>query len=140
MTRVAVGIIIELNRQITELEAELAAHFEAPPGPDIYLSLPGLGVILGARVLGEFGDDPNRYTTAPVRTLLAHALNLPAMLEKTLLGRNRPPRLSLVGHTKSRVLREIPMADQGGRQAHSWQLDRTSPKPPQTPLSPRMIP
>jgi hypothetical protein len=29
--------------------------------------LPGLGVFLGARVLGEFGDDPNRYTTAKCR-------------------------------------------------------------------------
>lgn len=30
----------------------------------IYRSLPGLEMILGARVLGEFGDDPNRYDTA----------------------------------------------------------------------------
>ena len=66
-TRAAVGIIIELNRQITDLEAELATHFEAHPDADIYRSLPGLGVILGARVLGEFGDDPNRYTTAKSR-------------------------------------------------------------------------
>ena len=66
-TRAAVAIIAELNRQISELEAELATHFEAHPDADIYLSLPGLGVILGARVLGEFGDDPNRYTTAKSR-------------------------------------------------------------------------
>ncbi len=66
-TRAAVGIIAELNRQIAALEAELATHFEAHPDADIYLSLPGLGVILGARVLGEFGDDPNRYTTAKSR-------------------------------------------------------------------------
>jgi transposase len=66
-TRAAVGIISELNRQITELETELATHFETHPDADIYLSLPGLGVILGARVLGEFGDDPNRYTTAKSR-------------------------------------------------------------------------
>jgi len=66
-TRAAVGIIAELNRQIADLEVELAAHFEAHPDADIYRSLPGLGVILGARVLGEFGDDPNRYTTAKCR-------------------------------------------------------------------------
>jgi transposase len=66
-TRATVGIIGELNHQIAELEAELATHFEAHPDADIYLSLPGLGVILGARVLGEFGDDPNRYTTAKCR-------------------------------------------------------------------------
>jgi transposase len=52
---------------IADLEAELATHFETHPDADIYLSLPGLGVILGARVLGEFGDDPNRYTDAKSR-------------------------------------------------------------------------
>ena len=66
-TRAAVGIITELNRQISDLEAELATHFETHPDADIYRSLPGLGVVLGARVLGEFGDDPNRYTTAKCR-------------------------------------------------------------------------
>ncbi|HZC93170.1 MAG TPA: IS110 family transposase [Mycobacterium sp.] len=66
-TRAAVGIISEINRQIAELETELATHFETHPDADIYLSLPGLGVILGARVLGEFGDNPNRYTTAKSR-------------------------------------------------------------------------
>jgi transposase len=66
-TRAAVGIIIELNRQISDLEAELATHFETHPDADIYRFLPGLGVVLGARVLGEFGDDPNRYTTAKCR-------------------------------------------------------------------------
>ena len=66
-TRAVVGIIAELNHQIADLEAELATHFETHPDADIYLSLPGLGVILGARVLGEFGDDPNRYTTAKSR-------------------------------------------------------------------------
>jgi transposase len=66
-TRAMVGIIAELNRQITDLETELATHFETHPDADIYRSLPGLGVILGARVLGEFGDDPNRYTDAKCR-------------------------------------------------------------------------
>jgi len=66
-TLAAVSIIAELNRQITDLEATLAEHFETHPDADIYRSLPGLGVILGARVLGEFGDDPNRYTTAKCR-------------------------------------------------------------------------
>ncbi len=66
-TRAAVSIIVELNHQISDLEAELSTHFETHPDADIYRSLPGLGVILGARVLGEFGDDPNRYTTAKCR-------------------------------------------------------------------------
>src|SRR6202790_1412004 len=66
-TRAGAAIIAELNRQIGELETTLAQHFEAHPDADIYRSLPGLGVVLGAWVLGEFGDDPNRYTTAKSR-------------------------------------------------------------------------
>ncbi|WP_066914849.1 IS110 family RNA-guided transposase [Mycobacterium interjectum] len=66
-TRATVSIIIELNHQISDLEAELSTHFETHPDADIYRSLPGLGVVLGARVLGEFGDDPTRYTTAKSR-------------------------------------------------------------------------
>ncbi len=66
-TTAAVHVIAELNTQIATLETELADHFETHPDADIYRSLPGLGVILGARVLGEFGDAPNRYTTAKCR-------------------------------------------------------------------------
>jgi hypothetical protein len=62
-----VSIIAGLNHQIAELEATLTEHFDTHPDADIYLSQPGLGVILGARVLGEFGDDPNRYTDAKSR-------------------------------------------------------------------------
>jgi transposase len=66
-TTAAVGIIGELNRQISDLETRLADHFEQHPDADIYLSQPGLGDVLGARALGEFGDDPDRYTTAKSR-------------------------------------------------------------------------
>jgi transposase len=66
-TTAAVHVIAALNGQIEELEAVLADHFEKHPDADIYRSLPGLGVVLGARVLGEFGDDPNRYSTAKCR-------------------------------------------------------------------------
>jgi transposase len=37
----------------------------------ILRSLPGLGVVLGVRVLGEFGDDPHRYATAKGRKAFA---------------------------------------------------------------------
>ena len=60
-------LIGEINRQIKELEAELTSHFEQHPDAEIYRSLPGLGVVLGARVLGEFGDDPERYESAKSR-------------------------------------------------------------------------
>jgi hypothetical protein len=38
--------------------------FGRHPDVEIYLSQPGLGMILGARVLAEFGDDPDRYADA----------------------------------------------------------------------------
>jgi hypothetical protein len=66
-TTAAVGIITELNRQIAKLEQSLADRFEQHPDADIYRSLPGLGVILGARALGEFGDDPDRYANPKSR-------------------------------------------------------------------------
>jgi hypothetical protein len=89
-TRAAVAIIAELNHQITDLEAELATHFDAHPDADIYLSLPGLGVILGARVLGEFGDDPNRYTTAKSRKNYAGTspLTIASGRKRTVLARH----------------------------------------------------
>lgn len=66
-TRSTVAIIAAINTQLAVLEAELAAHFEQHPDADIYLSQPGIGVILGARALSEFGDDPNRYADSRSR-------------------------------------------------------------------------
>jgi transposase len=57
----SVGILTELNQQLSTLENELSRAFEAHPDAEILRSLPGLGVVLGARVLAEFGDDPTRY-------------------------------------------------------------------------------
>ncbi len=62
-----VRVIIVCNRQIGELEAQLADRFEQHPDAKVIRSLPGLGMVLGARVLGEFGDDPNRYADAKSR-------------------------------------------------------------------------
>jgi transposase len=89
-TRAAVGIITELNHQISELEQSLAEHFEIHPDADIYLSLPGLGVVLGARVLGEFGDEPNRYTDAKSRKNYAGTspLTVASGKKRTVLARH----------------------------------------------------
>ena len=65
--RALVAVISELSTQIVALEAGLAEHFEVHPDAKIIRSLPGLGMILSARVLAEFGDDPNRYANAKCR-------------------------------------------------------------------------
>jgi hypothetical protein len=62
-----VAVAVELTAQIGRLERELAEHFEQHPDAKIIRSLPGLGTILSARVLAEFGDDPNRYVDAKSR-------------------------------------------------------------------------
>jgi transposase len=53
--------------QLPGLEEVLAEGFGRHPDAEIYTSQPGLGVILGARVLAEFGDDPHRYRDAKAR-------------------------------------------------------------------------
>ena len=45
----------------------MQAHFSQHPDAEIIVSQPGLGLILGARVLGEFGDDPHRYASSKAR-------------------------------------------------------------------------
>ena len=60
-------LITAANVEVNELEAALTSDFEQHPDAKLILSLPGLGMILGARVLGEFGDDPNRYLDAKSR-------------------------------------------------------------------------
>lgn len=62
-----VAIATELTNQIDRIEIDLAASFDRHPDAEIIRSLPGLGMILGARVLAEFGDDPNRYADAKCR-------------------------------------------------------------------------
>jgi len=62
-----VAVAKELTGQIDRLEEELADRFEQHPDAKIIRSLPGLGMTLGARVLAEFGDDPNRYADAKSR-------------------------------------------------------------------------
>ncbi len=61
------AVIAAHNTQIAELEEVLETHFGQHPDADILRSLPGLGVVTGARVLGEFGDDPTRYDSAKAR-------------------------------------------------------------------------
>jgi len=61
------AIITAIDTQVAELETELADAFHTHPDAAIYLSMPGLADVLGARILGEFGDDPNRYATAKSR-------------------------------------------------------------------------
>jgi transposase len=60
----AVAVIASLSQQLAGLEAALTSAFVAHRDAGIVRSQPGLGLVLAARVVAEFGDDPNRYASA----------------------------------------------------------------------------
>jgi Transposase/Transposase IS116/IS110/IS902 family len=62
-----VAVIGTLNDQIETLEAQVGAYLGRHPEAEIYRSQPGLGKVLAARVLGEFGDATDRYATVRSR-------------------------------------------------------------------------
>ncbi len=59
--------LLQVRSEIVLLEKQLAQDFEEHPDAEIILSQPGLGLVLGARVLGESGDDPTRFAHAKAR-------------------------------------------------------------------------
>ena len=62
-----VAVLGTLNEQVKTLQGQVEAHFGQHPDAEIILSQPGLGPVLGARVLAESGDDPARYASAKAR-------------------------------------------------------------------------
>jgi hypothetical protein len=86
--RSLIAVITTLNEQVKALQGQVEEHFGQHPDAEIYRSQPGMGAILGARVLAEFGDDPDRYAdgkarknyaaTSPITTWLAQATSASA--------------------------------------------------------------
>jgi transposase len=62
-----VRLIAALNGEIEALGEVVAEHFGRHRDAEIYLSQPGLGTVLGARLLAEFGDDRHRFADAKSR-------------------------------------------------------------------------
>ena len=65
--RSLIAVIIVLNEQVKTLQGQVGENFGRHPDAEIYRSQPGMGAVLGARVLGEFGDDPQRYADGKAR-------------------------------------------------------------------------
>ena len=65
--RALVAVIATVGEQVARLETELVEAFGLHPDAEILRGLPGLGDVLGARVLAEFGDAPDRYADARAR-------------------------------------------------------------------------
>ena len=65
--RALIAVLITLNEQVKTLQGQVEAYFGQHPDAEIIASQPGLGGVLGARVLAESGDDPARYASAKAR-------------------------------------------------------------------------
>ena len=65
--RALTAVLATLNEQVKTLHGQVEAYFGQHPDAEILLSQPGLGGVLGARVLAESGDDPGRYISAKAR-------------------------------------------------------------------------
>ena len=65
--RAQTAILAVINAQVDAMQEQVDAHFSKHPDAKVYLSQPGLGVVLSARVLAEFGDDAKRYVDAKAR-------------------------------------------------------------------------
>jgi transposase len=65
--RSLIAVITVLNEQVKILQGQVEENFGRHPDAEIYRSQPGIGAVLGARVLGEFGDDPARYADGKCR-------------------------------------------------------------------------
>jgi transposase len=62
-----VAVLAVLGEQVKALQGQVEECFGQHPAAEIITSQPGLGAILGARVLAEFGDDRRRYASAKAR-------------------------------------------------------------------------
>ncbi len=65
--RALLAVIATLNEQVKILQGQVEENFGRHPDAEIYRSQPGMGAVLGARVLAEFGDDPRRYRDGKAR-------------------------------------------------------------------------
>lgn len=61
------AVVLAMVEQTAILARQVEQDFGRHPDAEVYRSQPGLGPILGARVLAEFGDDPERFATARAR-------------------------------------------------------------------------
>lgn len=133
-----VQLINILNVEIAELGQVVADHFGRHRDAERYLSLPGLGPVLDARVLGEFGDDPDRYTDGKARRNYAGTspITRASRSRRVVLARYAPqpaPRrrrapMGLLRHARlTRRSRLLPIP------APAWHRPPSRPPPAQQP-------
>ncbi len=78
--KAAVGLLDQACTAVDQLTLATTDAFRAHPHAPLYASFPGCGPIIGAGLLGELGDDPDRFT---VRGLRAYAGAAPLTWESS---------------------------------------------------------
>lgn len=137
-TRALLGQFEACCRTAADLEKATAASFHQHPDAEILTSLPGLGALLGARVLAEIGDDPTRFADARGLKAYAGAAPVTRASGKTcsvIRHRVKNDRLAVVGYvwafttlTKSAGADALYRRARGGGQHHVAALRRVFQK------------
>ena len=91
---------------------------------EIYLSQPGLGQVLAARALGEFGDDEHRYTTARSRKNYASTSPITRQSGKKKIVLARFVRNDRLADALHRQAQSALIASPGARGYYDEQRDR----------------
>jgi hypothetical protein len=129
--KASVTVISTMTAEIANLAEALEAGFEQHPAAKVVRSLPGLGTILGARVLGEFGDDPNRYATAKCRKNYAGT--------SPITRASGTKRVVLARYARNHATRrrDLPLGLRRAHLRHREHAPTTTPTgPPATPTTP----
>ena len=117
-------IIAALNGEIANMEQQVTACFRRHPDAAIYLSQPGIGEILGARQLGEFGDDPHRYASAKARKNYAATSPVTRQSGKKKIVLARFIRNDRLADALHRQAQSALRASPGARACYNEQRDR----------------
>ena len=117
-------IISALNGEIATMERQVTACFRGHPDAAIYLSQPGTGEILGARQLGEFGDDPHRYASAKARKNYAATSPVTRQSGKKKIALARFIRNARLADAVHRQAQSALRASPGARAFYDEQRDR----------------
>jgi transposase len=80
-------MITAFNAEITAMEQQVKQCFGQARDAEIYLSQPGLGQVLAARALGEFGDDQHRYAKSRKNYASTSPITRASGKKKTVLAR-----------------------------------------------------
>jgi len=105
MGRQALALLRQLDAACTsadELEHAVTESFNQHPDAEIITSFPGLGILTGARVLAEIGDDRSRFTDAKGLKAYAGAAPITRASGKTrsvTYRRVKNNRLNAVGYS-----------------------------------------